>query len=95
MKLSQATLSDIKDLCGISDDDGDRLIELYCMPAARDFIIGYTGLSAEKVDEHEDLTTAYIVLINEMYTTREYTVNKDKINPTVKTTLDMHAVNYL
>lgn len=95
MKISQAELSDIKDFCGISDDDSDKLIQDYGMPAARDFIIGYTGLSAEDIDKHEDLTIAYMVIINEMHTQREYTVNKDKLNPTVKTTLDMYAVNYL
>ncbi len=95
MKISQATLNDIKDYCGISDNDSDTLIENYGMPAAKAFIIGYTGLSAGQIDEHEDLTLAYMVLIDEMHTQREYTVNKDKLNPTVSTILGMYAVNYL
>lgn len=95
MKLSQATLSDIKDQCGISDDDSDSLIQNYYMPSAKAFIHDYTELSDAEMDAHEDLTIAYMVLINEMYTQRDYTVNKDKINPTVKTILSMHAKNYL
>jgi uncharacterized phage protein (predicted DNA packaging) len=95
MKISQTTLNDVKDYCGISDNDNDTLIEKYAMPAAKSFISGYTGLDAEQIDTHEDLTLAYMVLVNEMYTTRDFTVNKDKLNPTAKTILDMYAVNYL
>ena len=95
MKISQTTLNDVKDYCGISDNDNDTLIENYAMPAAKSFICGYTGLDAEQIDTHEDLTIAYMVLVNEMYTTRDFTVNKDKLNPTAKTILDMYAVNYL
>lgn len=95
MKLSQATLNDIKEYCGISDNDSDVLIQNYGMPAARAFIRDYAELSDAEMDAHEDLTIAYMVLINEMYTQRDYTVNKDNINPTVKTILSMHAKNYL
>lgn len=95
MIISQVTLSDVKDFCGISDNESDRLIQDYGMPAARDFIIGFTGLSADEIDLHEDLTIAYMTIIDEMHTQREFTVNKDRLNPTVSTILGMYAVNYL
>ncbi|MBQ8297351.1 MAG: phage gp6-like head-tail connector protein [Ruminococcus sp.] len=95
MKLSQVSLSEVKDFCGISDDDSDTLIQDIIMPAAASFIREYTGLTAEQADALEDLTLPYLVMIDEMYTSRDYAVTKDKLNPYVKTVLDMHSVNYL
>ena len=63
--------------------------------AAKAYIIGYTDLTAEQADEHEDLTAAFLVICADMYDVRTYTVNNDKLNPTVKTILGLYAVNYI
>lgn len=93
MKISEVTLEEVKTACGIYDNDNDTFISGVYMPAAKAFIRGYTGLNAEEIDEHEDLTDAYMVLVNEMYTNREYKVSRDSINPCAKTILDMYCVN--
>ncbi len=96
MKLSELTAGIIKDYCGISDDDSDDIIEKLLLPAARKFIKDYTGLTAEQCDEHEDLSIACAVLVNDMFTQRDYTINANRqLNPTAKTILGMHSVNYL
>ncbi len=95
MKLSQVPLSEVKNFCGVEDDDSDVLIRDIMIPAASRFICDYTGLTAEQVDELEDLTLPYLVMVDEMYTNRDYTITKDKLNPYVKTILDMHSTNYL
>ena len=96
MKISELTPDIIRDYCGISDDDSDAIIIKVLVPAAKSFIMGYTGLSETEIDRHEDITTAFIVLINDMYTQRDYTLNLHKqVNPCVKTILSMYAVNYL
>ena len=86
----------VKDYCGISDTDSDTLIENVLMPAAKEYIKGYTGLTEAELDEHEDLTTAYCVLINDMFTQRDYTISMHRqVSPTVKTILSLYAANHL
>lgn len=96
MKISELTAGIVKDYCGISDDNSDDIIEKVLLPAAREYIKGYTGLTAEQCDEHEDLSIACMVLVNDMFSQRDYTISMHRqISPTVKTILGMYAVNYL
>lgn len=96
MKISELTSAIVKDYCGISDDDSDDIIEKLLLPAAKAFVRQYTGLDEEKIDENEDLAVACMVLVNDMFTQRDYTLSMHKqVSPTVKTILDMHSVNYL
>lgn len=96
MKISEITPEIVKDYCGISDDYSDRIITDVLIPAAKSYIVGYTGLPAENLDNYEDFTTALLVLVNDMYTNREYTLNYCKqVNPAVKTILGLYSVNYL
>lgn len=96
MKMSELTPDIVKDYCGISDSDSDDVIRNILIPAAKKYIIGYTGLTAEQCDEHEDISLACMVLVNDMFTQRDYTINSGRqLNPTVKTILDLYAVNYL
>lgn len=96
MKMSELTPQIIKDYCGISDDDSDDIIEKVLLPAAREYIRGYTGLTAEQCDDHEDISIACMVLVNDMFSQRDYTISMHRqISPTVKNILCMYAVNYL
>lgn len=96
MKMSELTAGIVKGYCGISDDDSDNIIEKVLLPAAREYIKGYTGLTAEQCDEHEDISLACMVLVNDMFTQRDYTISMHRqVSPTVKTILGMYAVNYL
>lgn len=61
--------------------------------AAKAYIKGYTDLTYEQIDEHEDLSAAYMVLCSEMYDSRTFTVNNDKVNPLVKSILNLYALN--
>lgn len=96
MKISEITPEIVKDYCGISDNDSDELIKNVLMPSAKSYIVGYTGLSEQEIDEHEDISHAFIVLINDMYTQRDYTLSFQKqVNPAVSTILGLYSVNYL
>lgn len=95
MKVSEVTAAFVKDFCGISDNDSDAIVAVM-MSAAKDFIKGYTGLSEEQIDGFEDITDAYLILVNDMFSQRDYTLSSHKqVNPAVKTILGLHAVNYL
>lgn len=96
MKISELTSEMVKDYCGISDEDSDDVVGKLLMPAAKAYIIGYTGLTAEQIDEHEDLAIAFCVLVNDMFTQRDYTLSLHKqVAPAVQTILSLYAVNYL
>lgn len=96
MKISEITPEIVKDYCGISDSDSDEIIKKVLMPSAEKFITGYTGLSAEEINAHEDLSTAFLVLVNDWYTQRDYTLSFQKqVNPCVKTILNLYSINLL
>lgn len=94
MKISEVELGTIKDHCGISGSDSDGLLEIYKAAAAQQ-ISGYTGLTAEEMDELPDLTYAYLALVCEMFNSRTVTVEIDKVNPMAMQIMNSHCVNLL
>lgn len=94
MKISEVTFQQASDYCGAGEDERNFII-LAFMDSAKAFIAGYTGLSVEQLDEHEDLVPAYLTLINEMHTNRNYTVEQAAENKFVKQVLAMYSENYL
>ena len=94
MKISEVTFQQASDYCGAAEDERGFIISAF-MDSAKAFIAGYTGLTIEQLDEHEDLVPAYLTLINEMHTNRDYTVEQAAENKFVKQVLAMHSVNYL
>lgn len=94
MKPSQLTVQIVKKYLGRTSDNEDELIEI-SMSSAKAFILGYTGLNDEQLDEYEDITIAYLCLTESMYVDREMIVDSTNLNPTVKQILDMHCVNLL
>lgn len=96
MKVKDISNDTLKDYCGISDDDSDAIIAVL-KGAAIAFIREYTGLSDEEIEELDDIDYAYMVLVNDMYTNREYNSAQARkgtmLNPTVKTILEMHCKN--
>ncbi len=92
MKLSEVTSAKIKAFCGVSDDE-DGMLEI-CAGAAKSYIKGYTGLDDTQIDEYEDITVAYLVLINDMYSSRDFSSDKAS-NPVTAQILALHSVNLL
>ena len=63
--------------------------------AAVEFCKGYTGLTEEQLDEHEDITIAVLMLIADMYDNRQLQVDKNVMNKTAETILGMYCINFL
>lgn len=74
-------------------DETDKEIIRNILPSAKGYITEYTGQTEEKLDEYEDLTYAYLVLIEDMYDNRSMAVNSSNVNRTVRTILSMHSLN--
>ncbi len=82
----------IMEYCGM--DEAEPLLETY-KAAAKAFILGYTGLTSQVLDNFEDLSVAYLILINDMSINRDYSVSKDTVNPSVSSILNMHCINHI
>lgn len=63
--------------------------------AAISYMTGYTGQTAEYLDEHDEFDAVLMVLVADMYDNRSLIVDNDKQNPFVMSVLDMHRVNLL
>lgn len=94
MKISEVTINDLKEYAVVSHTLDDKLFS-HILAASKAYIKGYTGLNDTAIDEKEDLTIALMILSNEMYDNRAYTVENDKVNKIVNSMLDMHSINLL
>lgn len=61
--------------------------------AAKSYISNYTGIPMEELDNYEEFYTVVMVLCQDMYDNRSYYVERNYVNNTVSTILDMHRRN--
>lgn len=94
MKISEVTIQDLKEYANVEHNLDDMLLNSILV-AGKSYIKSYTGLAEEQIDTKEDLTIALMVLSNEMYDNRTFTVQDDKVNKVIKSILDMHSINLL
>ena len=94
MKISEVTIKDLKEYAVVSHNLDDKLFSNILI-ACKSYIKSYTGLDDISLDKKEDLTIALMILCNEMYDNRAYTVENDKANKVVNSILDMHSINLL
>ncbi len=94
MKLSEVSLDNVRDFCGISSDTSDDMVQLFA-DGAKHFVLSQTGLDEAAADDHDDLTLAFMTLVNEMYTNRTYTVDAQNVNPFADAIIGQHRTNLL
>lgn len=91
-KVSEVTFAELAEFCRIDDlDKQDTQHITRAMSIVRAFIRSYTGLTDEEIDEHEDITWAYMVLVRDNYDNRSLQENAAvKTNRTVSVILDQY-----
>lgn len=94
MKISEVTISDLKEYANVDHDYDDKILSNILL-SSKAYIKSYTGLNEEQIDSKEELTIALMILCNELYENRIYTVENDKVNKIVNSILDMHSINLL
>jgi hypothetical protein len=96
MKISEVVISDLMEYAHEYSNDSE-IIKTFnnILLACKSYIKSYTGLEDEQMDTKEDLTIALMVLTNEMYDNRVFTVQDNKVNVLIKSILDMHSINLL
>lgn len=98
MKISEITMADIcqqirADPAYLLSEDEAYLKNL--KKAAVEYAKNYTGLDEDRLEEHEDITIAVLVLISDMYDNRQMYVDKSNTNRVVDTILGMYCENLL
>lgn len=95
-KISDITYQDIANyirLSEVTQDDQNYLTML--INISKDYILKYTGIDEENLDNYTDLIIVVFVLCQDMYDTRAMYVDKSNLNKVVETILGMHQNNLL
>jgi len=98
MTVSEITINDVANYLRINESDIDTSLETELetyLNVAKKYIKDETGLSAEELDQHEDLAIVVYVLCQSMYDDRTLYVDKSNTNKVVETILGRHRVNLL
>lgn len=102
MKISEVDVQAVLSFLRLDEEDADTTTLSAAMGAAKSYISSYTGIpavasetTAETLDVYEDLTIAYLILIQDMYDNRAFSVDKANVNRTVESILNMHERNLL
>lgn len=93
MKVSEISPKQVKEYLKEEEISDEKVKEL--LSTSMQYIMSYTGLSKEQIDTHEEFCLAVMILCQDMLDNRSLYVDKDNINYTVKTILDMHSINLL
>ena len=95
-KVSEITYTDVADYIRLDDPTADEQATLCnLIDISKAFIQGYTGLTADQLDEHEDFIIVVLILCQDMYDNRCMYVDNSNLNNVVDTILGMHRVNFL
>ena len=92
MRMSELTEQEVLAFLRIEEAEGD-IDPSVLLSAAKSYVRGYTGLSDEELDQHEDITVALLVLCSDMYENRLVTVESGNVNRVVDSLLGMHCNN--
>ena len=91
-KVSEVTVAELLDFCRIDDPEEEDMNHIgRAMTMSRAFIRSVTGFDDEEIDEHEDITWAYMILVRDNYDNRSLQENSAmKMNRTVSVILDQY-----
>jgi hypothetical protein len=95
-KVSDITAQDIADYIRLSEvtaDDTNTLNTL--ITVAKNYIVQYTGRSAEEIDNYPEFVIVALILVQDMYDNRTLYVDKTNLNNVVESILSLHSVNLL
>lgn len=94
MRISEITIDNVKDYCGISGNDSDGILTA-CLASAQAYAVGFTGCTLAELEQYEDVSLAVMMLTNDYFLFRFSGQGNDKPNPAVENILHMHCKNFL
>lgn len=93
MKFSQITVDEVVEYCNAYESD--KKILNIILVAAKSHIKGITGRTEEDLDKFEDVTIAVLILCNEMFENRLFSVENNKVNLVVDSIINKYSINLL
>ena len=93
MEISRIKTSMVADYLRLDEDDPVRLKPI--MAAALKYIMDYTGMTEDELDEHDDFYIPFMVLCQDMYDNRALYTDKASINKVVDSILFRHRTNFV
>lgn len=95
-KVSEVTAADLAEYLRVGEvTESEEGFLSTIIGAAKSYMAKYTGLTAEQLDESQDLVQVLWVLCQDMYDNRALYVDSANVNRMVQSILDMHSVNLL
>lgn len=80
----------------IDEDASDiNLLEDLFLPAAKEYMMQHTGMTADEMDGHPDVAVAVCALCVQMYDNRSVTVDADKLNQVAVDIINRYSVNFI
>ena len=98
MRISEVTTKDLTDYLRLDDPSEIEESEIERMKAsAVSYMIEYTGLTVDEMDQFEDMTQALFILVADMFDNRNLYIEgkASNVNKSVQTILGLHSVNLL
>lgn len=89
MKVSELTVEFLQEYVRADGSAATMLKPM--LAAAVSYVKAYTGLTDTQLDDYEDITLAVMALVADLFDVRQFTVQNDEVNPTVRSILDQHS----
>ena len=95
-KISDITWEDLASYCHIPYTDSETQNTLNnLLTVAKSYILSYTGIPNDELDNYQDLVVVVLVLVQDMWDNRALYVDASHPNIVVETILNLHQVNLL
>jgi hypothetical protein len=95
-KLSELTTSYLANYLRITEiSTADTSLLSDIIEASKNYILTYTGRDAEAADKFPEFTIAALVLCEDMFDKRTYSIESKEANRVIDNILGMHSVNLL
>ena len=98
MRISEVTMKDFTDYLRLDDTSKIEESKIERMKAsAVSYMIEYTGLTVDEMDQFEDMTQALFILVADMFDNRNLYIEgkASNVNKSVQIILGLHSVNLL
>lgn len=95
-KFNEVAVSDLVNYLRLSETtQADLTLLGTILEAGKDYILTYTGQTAEKADEFPEFTIALYVICEDMYDKRTYVVDSNISNKITDSILGSRSINLL
>ena len=93
MVMSEITTQNVADYLRLDDATDQLLPDI--LSAAKNYVLSYTGQTAEELNKNPDISIAVMVLCQDMYDNRSMYVDKNNVNRVIDSILGMYRINFL